>query len=307
MTHVYSRYRYLIIGGTTKAATTSLFSWFSAHPKIRAASFKETRFFLDLSYPLPSKYRFETQEDRYEEFFKCKDPSYIRMEATPDYLYSPGTPLRIFTHLPLARVVFILRQPTSRLISWYNFAKQLGQVSPHMSFEDYIKVQRQGGGEQRFVPQHLRALEQGRYSIYVERYLDTLGKERVCVLWYEKLLDDPLGLIQKLCNFSEISPPTDEDFRIKTANRTLAMKHSRIHRLYIDAIRNIRYRISEKDHIRRFLQSLRSRIEPYYLKLNASAPPLPLKISEAVQSFLDEYYCEEASRLEVLVGERPPW
>ena len=39
-------YHYLIVGGTTKAATTSLFSYLANHPATCAATYKETRFFL---------------------------------------------------------------------------------------------------------------------------------------------------------------------------------------------------------------------------------------------------------------------
>lgn len=49
---------YLIIGGTTKAGTTSIFRYLSAHPDVCASSLKETRFFLDKDYPLPSTNRF---------------------------------------------------------------------------------------------------------------------------------------------------------------------------------------------------------------------------------------------------------
>ena len=55
-------YRYLIIGGTTKAATTSLFIYLADHPSICAATYKETRFFLSSDYPLPSKYRYREDQ-----------------------------------------------------------------------------------------------------------------------------------------------------------------------------------------------------------------------------------------------------
>ena len=47
--------RYLIIGGTTKAGTTSLHAYLSDHPQVCASSIKETRFFLDRDYPLEAK------------------------------------------------------------------------------------------------------------------------------------------------------------------------------------------------------------------------------------------------------------
>lgn len=79
-----NEHRYLIIAGTTKAATTSLFNYLADHPEICASNVKETRFFLDADYPLPAKYRFEDGLDKYELYFVHCSASHIRMEATPD-------------------------------------------------------------------------------------------------------------------------------------------------------------------------------------------------------------------------------
>jgi hypothetical protein len=52
-----SRHRFLIIGGTSKAGTTSVFNYLQGHPQVRAAFSKETRFYLEKDYPLPSQRR----------------------------------------------------------------------------------------------------------------------------------------------------------------------------------------------------------------------------------------------------------
>ena len=53
----FSGYRFLIIGGASKAGTTSMFSYLAEHPQICASHAKETRFFLDSDYPLSSPWR----------------------------------------------------------------------------------------------------------------------------------------------------------------------------------------------------------------------------------------------------------
>ena len=129
-----SNYQYLIVGGTTKAATTSLFNYLADHPAICAASYKETRFFLDKEYPLPSKYRYDSDIEVYNLLFSACDEDQFRLESTPDYLYCPSACERIATFLPRAKLVFSLREPISRLISWYRFAKQIGQVATNPQF-----------------------------------------------------------------------------------------------------------------------------------------------------------------------------
>ncbi|MEW6715877.1 MAG: hypothetical protein AB1345_00005, partial [Chloroflexota bacterium] len=86
--------RFLIIAGTTRAGTTSLFKYLSDHPDVCAASVKETGFFLDADYPNPppTKYRAEDGLSRYESYFSSCPEKPVRLEATPGYLYSPGAP-----------------------------------------------------------------------------------------------------------------------------------------------------------------------------------------------------------------------
>ena len=121
--NVLAEHRYLIIGGATKAGTTSLYFYLADHPEICASNLKETRFFLDAEYPLPAKYRLEDGLDKYEKYFNHCQKQSLRLEATPDYLYSPDTPQKIKHSLPNVKMFFILREPIDRLTSWYRFAK----------------------------------------------------------------------------------------------------------------------------------------------------------------------------------------
>src|SRR5947207_15184121 len=88
----FSDYKFLIIGGTSKAGTTSVFTYLENHPQIVCSSVKEAGFFLDADYPPPSSKRYqnnglEANLDR----FACEGSQpreKWRLEATPGYLYS---------------------------------------------------------------------------------------------------------------------------------------------------------------------------------------------------------------------------
>ena len=184
--------QFLIIGGTTKAATTSLYYYLADHPSVCVSTLKETRFFIDEDYPVsPLGAKWADGIDKYEEFFNnCPNIGCLRVEATPDYLYSSGTPKKIKKSLPNAKLLFILREPVSRLISWYKFAKQKAHISEQMSFDEYVEKQLKGGqfekakqaklesSQNNFIPQYyfLSALEQGCYSTYLQQYFDILGR-----------------------------------------------------------------------------------------------------------------------------------
>src|SRR5262245_41423321 len=123
---LFSDQRFLIIGGASKAGTTSVFDYLAKHPQICPSRAKETRFFLDEDYPQPSEKRYYRDgPEAYLSFFAKNGGREAdwRLEATPDYLYSPNTPRLIRQTLPNVQFIFILREPCSRLLSWYRFGQ----------------------------------------------------------------------------------------------------------------------------------------------------------------------------------------
>src|SRR5436190_2707494 len=131
---------FLIIGGTTKAATTSLYFYLKEHPQVCVASMKETRFFLDKNYPLDIHLTIEKGISNYYDYFK-KAENKLKIDITPDYLYCENTALSIKENLKNVKLVFILREPVSRMVSWYKFAMQNGFLHQHCLFQEYIDLQ----------------------------------------------------------------------------------------------------------------------------------------------------------------------
>lgn len=297
-------HRHLIIGGTTKAATTSLFFHLSDHPEVCASSSKETRFFLDPDYPLPSKYRIEDGLERYGQFFQECSADQVRMEATPDYLYSLGTAERIRVHLPHAKVVFSLRDPVTRLISWFRYARQLGHVEKTCDLEAFIRRQAAPAAE---APQHLRALRQGRYAAHVRRYVETFGADRVHILFQEDLARDPVNELQRLSTFAGIDPDFYHTYDFDMFNRTAAMRSPLLHRIYMKVRYHAGNYVHDKRRIRKLLRRLRLALEPLYHRLNARAEDREVTLSAAREAWLRSYYREDLAALTELIGRPPPW
>jgi hypothetical protein len=298
---------YLIVGGTTKAATTSLFQYLAEHPHVCAASIKETRFFLDADYPLESKYRFEDGLERYDEFFRdCPGTSRLRVEATPDYLYSQGTARRIAESLPEARLLFVFREPVSRLISWYRFAQQRKLLPPQVTWDEYVRQQLEGGdgGE---AAQPMRALEQGRYSLYLKPYLRIFGRDRVYVTFLDELARDPRSVLEAICTFAGIEPSFYTAFDFQVFNRTDDMRSSGLHRAYIRLKFQLQKQTLNKPRIRRLLKQVRRAFEPLYLWLNTQGTSQQILLSPEIASALESYYDGEAEALAELTGRPVPW
>ncbi|NEQ25756.1 MAG: sulfotransferase domain-containing protein, partial [Microcoleus sp. SIO2G3] len=272
-----------------------------------AANLKETRFFLDADYPLSSKYQFEDGLDKYKEFFNHYSPTNLfRLEATPDYLYSPGTAQRIKESLPHTKLVFILREPISRLISWYRFAQQIGQIPQDYTFETYVQEQWQAIEQGLQRPQYMRALEQGCYWVYLQPYFELFGTDNVYVTFQEDLAKDPKAVVQSICCFAGIISSFYENYEFKIINSTQAMKNSKLHSRYV----NLRFRLRKYLHnrvvIRKILRQLRLLVEPAYYRLNTQATET-FEISDSTKTFLEDYYKQDVNTLQNLLGKSVPW
>ena len=307
-TRSVGNYRYLIVAGTTKAATTSLFTYLADHPSICAATYKETRFFLSSDYPLPSKYRYRENKhggdvEEYDHLFPNRDKRQLRLESTPDYLYCDKARERIAASLPYAKLVFSLREPISRLISWYRFAKQIGKLPQTLSFDAYVELLFAAAEQEE---QYLQTLQQGCYNIYLERYFNQFGPARIHILFYEELAAQPSNVMTDLCNFAGIDAGFFNDYAFKVTNRSENMKNSELHRKYRDFRFRLRQWTHNKPIIHTPLRTIRKTIEPLYLRLNTQ-PDKKIQMSEETQHRLIDYYKPDIHALSELIGKPLPW
>lgn len=296
-------YQYLIVGGTTKAATTSLYTYLADHPGICAATYKETRFFLSTDYPLPSKYRYKGDVEAYNRLFPNADEKRVRVESTPDYLYCDKARERIAASLPHAKLAFSLREPISRLISWYRFGKQIGKLPETLSFDAYVDLLFAPGQQEE---QYLQTLQQGCYTTYLEPYFNLFGPARIHILFYEELAAHPLNVMTDLCNFVGIDADFYEDYAFKVTNRSENMRNSELHRKYRDFRFRLRQWTHNKPIIHTPLRTIRKTIEPLYLRLNTQ-PDKTIQISEETQRRLTDYYKSDLHALSGLIGKPLPW
>ncbi len=303
-------YNYLIVGGTTKAATTSLFTYLTDHPAVCAATYKETRFFLSSDYPLPSKYRYKGDVEKYANLFPDCDDTQLRMESTPDYLYCEKARERIAEFLPQAKLVFSLREPISRLISWYRFAKQIGKLPQTLSFDAYVELlftyldtDRSGKTAEE---QYMQTLQQGCYTVYLQPYLDQFGPARIHTLFYEELAAQPAVVMASLCDFAGIDAGFYTDYTFKVTNRTEKMRSSGLHRKYRDFRFRLRQWTHDKPIVHNPLRAIRRTIEPLYLRLNTQRDE-KIQISEETRHRLVDYYQRDIEALSELIGKPLPW
>lgn len=291
-------FSYLIIGGTTKAGTTSLYNYLVAHPEVSGSFRKETNFFLDKEWENASIYRYEDGIEKYVANYRYSLAEKLYIEASPEYLYSPGTPVKIFNSLPKVKILFILRDPLSRLISWYKFAKQIGIISPNLTFDNFVIQQSQNTGSIK-----PNILEQGLYSKYLARYFEIFDSNRVKVVFFEELADNPLEVMKGISKFCEIEPEFYNNSQFEVFNKSEQMRFVKVHQIYITIRKNLSLKIPLM-YIS--LKKIWDYFKPLYIRLN-SIKDYELIISKHTRQNIFDYYSHDINKLESLLKRPIPW
>lgn len=302
--------KYLIVGGTSKAGTTSIFTYFEKHPGISPSRAKETRFFLDSDYPLPSVKRYEKDGiAAYESFFaEGDDPAKWRLEATPDYLHSRNSARFMREALPCARFVFILREPVDRLRSWFRFGRAMNELPTDLTFERYVQMQMDAVGVEAKALSHpaYAALETGRYSNYLQRFVETFGREAVTVLFYEELARNPLAFVTAICQALKLDAAYFQDYNFEIVNKGVNVRNPKMHRSYISAVEKLRASVRRWPVVRSTLRSLQPLMNRAYARFNVSAER-DVQVGPATSRAIASFYRGEVAALRSLVGVEAPW
>src|SRR4051794_31079691 len=123
-----------IIVGVSRAGTTTMFNALAEHPQVCASTSKETRYFQAVRYgePLPPL-------SEYQAYFRRCSGEPVTMECTPDYFYGGAATAASIKAVCDPRVMIILREPISRLISFFRFMQARLQVPADMTLQQYVE------------------------------------------------------------------------------------------------------------------------------------------------------------------------
>ncbi len=298
---------YFIIAGSTKCGTTSLFKYFQYHPQVCASAMKESRYFWYNDYPLITIDGKQGGFKNYDDLFNgCKHRP-VRMEATPDYLYSERSANALREIPGTKKILFVVRNPVERLWSWYNYAIQSALLDPQISFEVY--VQDQLNDDLSVKPQHLRALEQGRYYQYLNMYANIFPKEEMKIIYFEDLTASPQKVCKDICCFLNIEQGYFDSLDFPVYNKTIPVKSTVFHNWFRKVRRGLRPMVNKMPiSIGEKARSASKKIEGAYYILNSSVGDrnFPTLSAERL-TLLNAYYSDSIIKLKNLTGTLPPW
>ena len=196
-----------LIVGAPKAGTTALHAALAQHPDVFKTTPKEPKYWhcrdaTPLSWKGPgdrhSQREWVWRRRDYEALFLDAGPHQVRGESTPFYLWNRGAHRRIGEALPDVKVVAVVRDPIDRAYSnWMHLGSD--GLEPVGDFEQSLAHQ-QDRIDAGWAP-FWRYLELGRYGEQLEHLRRYVDPERILVLRYRALVDDPRAAVDETCRF----------------------------------------------------------------------------------------------------------
>lgn len=204
-----SQKRYLVIAGASKCGTTSIHHWLRSHEQLFFPKMKEVHFF---SYPNLTQRKggpgdraiVSTLCDTFKKFelLFLNANKEVCIDNSPSYFFfSEDSSKRIEQALPNSKVLIILRNPVDKIYSQYMHLVRDGREE--LDFETALK--REGERESAGYSDMWLYKKSGFYFARVKDFLDTFGKDRVKVMFFEDMKRDPHSFIENLVNFIEVS------------------------------------------------------------------------------------------------------
>lgn len=277
-----------IIAGVNKAGTTSLFVSLQAHPQVAISAVKETRYFLPARYGRPLE-----APSVYASYFAAAGDRPIRLEATPAYFYG-GEPLvaEIIELLGReTRIIVVLREPVSRLMSFFTFQKTRLRIPRGMTLAAYMRVSDAMTEADFADPDNEKwfGFRGGCYADFLPAWNAGFGTN-LKIVFFDELMGDPRSTLRGVGTWLGIDPDRFSLDDLSSENRTTSFKSRGFQRVALTV----------NDRLERFLRrhpELKRRLRSAYYRLNGRAARE--HVPDIVRATVEERYREPNRRLAV--------
>lgn len=253
--------KHAIIAGTNKAGTTSLFRYLSDHPDVCPSKVKETNYF--------DSARVDSEKDNiagyWRYFDSCVNGRSVCLEASPKYMaLGKDVALRIQGALSDVKLIFILREPVSRILSYF-FRNKQTRFHARMSqldLEEFVVLVEEASqmsrlpGEKGPGQNAYLQFEKGCYVNYLDEFYSVFNKDDICVLFFDDLVSNPHGCVVEVSQFLGIGSKFYDDYVFQVENKTLKYRFSGIQHIGSRINMLLEPLLNQYPSIRRLLRSM---------------------------------------------------
>jgi hypothetical protein len=202
----------LVIIGAERCGTTALWRYLTRHPEVYMSRLKEIRFFDGKHWDRGLAW--------YESHFADASAAVLG-EASPQYTFYPrrqGTPQRMHSVVPKAKLIYLVRDPIERLVSSYVDKYAVG--IEHGTFAKAVRPS---------PTNHYVSVS--RYAMQLEQYLPYFPLERILVLSQEEFLNQRRRTLGKVFRFLGIGEAYETHPFDRFANPSTRKRRMRWRRL----------------------------------------------------------------------------
>ena len=283
-----------VIIGAPRAGTTSLYHILDRAPSICMSSIKEPRYFEREVGEGAFATRRVSDRGEYLSLWSNCGEGRIRGEASPVYLFDPGTPSAMAVEIPNARLILSVRHPVDRAISHYFFREQRTGRSERSLREciDSSLAAPISDYERSYL------IEPGMYGRNLLRWLQHYPMEQIHVVVFEELANEPAQVIDDLAGFLKVAPPQDVGLSFRESNAaTLPRSRVASRVIHSSVLRSLARRIHADQMARKWGERL----------LTSRSPRVSQTVSEDDRTLLNEIYREDVGVLSSLLQRDLPW
>jgi len=287
---IVKRWPNLFLVGAAKAGTTTLYNYLYNIPEIFVSRKKEPNYFC--VNIIPDNYFVKPIRDKtvyFKLFEKATDEKFIA-EGSVAYLSDPEAPKLIYEVSPNSKIIISLRDPVERVFSEYLMFVRLGHFK--LSFHEQLQLELAHKVDKS---RPNLGLFHGFYFEHVRRYLDTFGQDQVKIIIFEEFVKNIKNVLEDILKFLGISSSIN-NFKEKSYNPYSVTRGP------------IAKQILRSTTLSKIANKVMSTEEKSLLieKFLTKKQPKP-KITENDREILINYYRNDVSKLEKLLGRQMSW
>lgn len=286
----------LIFVGPTRTGTSAVFRALSELPEFAPSIVKETNFYLGEEWA--SATALDGQ-------FRERDGALLRMESSPLYfVQGSDVAKRIMSHEGRPFVVVMLREPVDRLFSLYHHVVAKRGKGVDYSLREFVEEAQRHQSVPRTATvsdSHERGLAEGHYADLLAQWIEVVGADRIYVMFYESLVQNPDKEFAAL--FRWLGIPVRREIKFLQTNVGVTVRNMTVHSIAMRLNAMVEPLLNRFNGVRRFAKAV------YYF---VNRPAGHLVSREEVEQLVGDGYrvvnCGLSDALRrVATGALPSW